>query len=341
MSAVSQPTIALRALAREDLMEVVAIDAAIEGRPRRRYIERRLAAALREPAQHVQLAAVDADGLAGYMLARVLEGEFGRSERALRIELLGVRPEARHRGIAHRLFDALLGWAARHGVTELRTAAAWNDHRMLGWFDAMGFALAPVQVLELSVEGGAFHPEREDALSLEPGHGPGGEIDFGASAANDFERLGRERAHVRSMTRADVAEIARIDRGITGRERGDYIASRFAEAIDDAGVRVSLVAQMDGAVVGYLMARADLGDFGRAEPVALIDTLGVEPEYAERGVGRALTTQLFANLVALRVERVETVVGAMDLELLGFFASLGFAPSQRLAFVRRLTEIGA
>jgi predicted N-acetyltransferase YhbS len=226
-------------------------------------------------------------------------------------------------------------------VTELRTAAAWNDHRMLGWFDAMGFALAPVQVLELSVEGGAFHPEREDALSLEPGHGPGGEIDFGASAANDFERLGRERAHVRSMTRADVAEIARIDRGTTGRERGDYIASRFAEAIDDAGVRVSLVAQMDGAVVGYLMARADLGDFGRTEPVALIDTLGVEPEYAERGVGRALATQLFANLVALRVERVETVVGAMDLELLGFFASLGFAPSQRLAFVRRLTEIGA
>jgi ribosomal protein S18 acetylase RimI-like enzyme len=338
MSAVSQSTIAVRALAREDLPQVVALDAAIEGRPRRRYVERRLAAALREPGQHAQLAALDGDGLAGYMLARVLEGEFGRSERALRIELLGVRPDARHRGIARRLFDALLGWAARHGVAELRTGAAWNDHRVLGWFDAMGFSLAPAQVLELSVEGGAFRPEREDALSLEPG--PGGEIDFGASAANDFERLGRERAEVRSMTRADVSEVARIDRGITGRERGDYIASRFAEAIDDAGVRVSLAAHMDGAVVGYLMARADLGDFGRAEPVAVIDTLGVEPEYAERGVGRALATQLFANLAALRVERVETVVGATDLELLGFFASLGFAPSQRLAFVRYLGEAG-
>ena len=340
MSAVDQPTITVRALARDDLMQVVAIDAAIEGRSRRRYIERRLAAALRDPGQHAQFAAVDADGLAGYMLARVLEGEFGRSERALRLELLGVRPDARHRGTAGRLFDALLGWAARHGVAELRTGAAWNDHRVLGWLDAMGFSLAPAQVLALSVEGEVFHPEREDALSLEPGHGPGGEIDFGTSEANDFERLGRERAHVRSMTRADVSEIARIDRGITGRDRGDYIASRLAEAIDDAGVRVSLAAHMHGAVVGYLMARADLGDFGRAEPVAVIDTLGVEPEYAERGVGRALATQLFANLAALRVERVETVVGATDLELLGFFTSLGFAPSQRLAFVRRITEAG-
>ena len=340
MSAVDQPTITVRALTRDDLMQVVAIDAAIEGRSRRRYIERRLAAALRDPGQHAQFAAVDADGLAGYMLARVLEGEFGRSERALRLELLGVGPDARHRGTAGRLFDALLGWAARHGVTELRTGAAWNDHRVLGWLDAMGFSLAPAQVLALSIEGGVFHPEREDALSLEPGHGPGGEIDFGTSEANDFERLGRERAHVRSMTRADVSEIARIDRGITGRDRGDYIASRLAEAIDDAGVRVSLAAHMHGAVVGYLMARADLGDFGRAEPVAVIDTLGVEPEYAERGVGRALATQLFANLAALRVERVETVVGATDLELLGFFTSLGFTPSQRLAFVRRITEAG-
>ena len=82
MSAVTPATTTVRALAREDLMEVVAIDAAIEARPRRRYIERRLSAALREPALHAQLAAVDADGLAGYILARVLEGEFGRSERA-------------------------------------------------------------------------------------------------------------------------------------------------------------------------------------------------------------------------------------------------------------------
>jgi len=68
----------------------------------------------------------------------------------------------------------------------------------------------------------------------------------------------------------------------------------------------------------------------------VIDTLGVDRDYARRGVGRALLSQLFANLGALRVERVETVVPARDLALLGFLYAVGFAPSQRLPFVRRL-----
>jgi hypothetical protein len=46
-------------------------------------------------------------------------------------------------------------------------------------------------------------------------------------------------------------------------------------------------------------------------------------------------SQLSANLSALRVERMETVVKTADLALLGFFQSAGFTPSQRLSFVRR------
>ncbi|MFN3565426.1 MAG: GNAT family N-acetyltransferase, partial [Burkholderiaceae bacterium] len=99
---------------------------------------------------------------------------------------------------------------------------------------------------------------------------------------------------------------------------------------------VSLVARLDDAVVGYLMARTDLGDYGRTEPVAVIDTIGVDPEYARHGVGHALLSQLFTNLAALRVERVETVAAPSDLALLGFLYGCGFAPSQRLAFVRAI-----
>ena len=83
-------------------------------------------------------------------------------------------------------------------------------------------------------------------------------------------------------------------------------------------------------------ARADLGDFGRTEPVAIIDTLGVDPSYAHLGVGHALLSQLFLNLGALHIERVETVVDRKAFELLGFFYDVGFAPGQRLAFVKKL-----
>ena len=55
----------------------------------------------------------------------------------------------------------------------------------------------------------------------------------------------------------------RIDRENTGRDRREYLTARRAEAEQDRSIRVSLAAHCDGTVVGYLMARADLGDFGR------------------------------------------------------------------------------
>jgi L-amino acid N-acyltransferase YncA len=70
--------------------------------------------------------------------------------------------------------------------------------------------------------------------------------------------------------------------------------------------------------------------------VAVVDTIGVDPEYAHRGFGKVLLAQLLANLTALQVEHVETVVKTANLALLGFFQSAGFKPSQRLPFVRRL-----
>ena len=334
------PSLTIRALARGDLDAVVAIDAAIEGRSRRAYIERRLAAALREPALHAQFAACSGDRIDGYVLARVLEGEFGRTEPGLRLEMVAVRADARGQGVGTRLFEALSQWAGRHGVGDLRTAATWRDAGMLRWMDAMGFELAPNVVLGRKVGDVPAAQEDPDAIVLPEGQGPGNEIDFGAPEANDFERIGRGQADVRAMAPDDLREIVRIDRGITGRDRAAYIGGRLNEAMDDSAIRVSLAAKIDGAVVGFLMARADLGDFGRTEPVAIIDTLGVDPGYAGRGVGHALIAQLFANLGALRVECAETVVEATNVELLRFFYSVGFEPTQRLTFVRRLGKPG-
>ncbi|HEX7437766.1 MAG TPA: GNAT family N-acetyltransferase, partial [Caldimonas sp.] len=312
MEAIATEHLAVRALTPDDLAQVVAIDAAIEGRSRRAYVERRLAAALRDPALHAQFAAIDDKGLAGHILARVLEGEFGRGGRSLRLELVGVRPDTRGHGVGTHLFDALAQWARRHAIQDLRTSAAWNDFAMLQWLDGMGFRLAPNCIVDCAVDGGAYLPERDDAIALPVGDGPGHEISFSATGGNDFERLARDTADVHSMTPADLGDIVRIDRDITGRDRSEYIRAKLAEAMDDSSLRVSLAARRDGTNVGYLMARVDRGDFGRTEPVVVIDTLGVDPEYARRGVGRALLSQLFANLGALRVERVETVVAQRD-----------------------------
>jgi len=324
----------VRALAPADLSGVVAIDAAIEGRSRRGYIERRLEAARREPVLHAQFAAVDERGIVGYLLARVLEGEFGRADRSLRIELVGVRADRRDRGIGTRLFDALSNWSVRHAIGAMQTQASWRDHRMLGWLDRRGFSLAPAQVLECIVDTDKWSLERDDAMGAAYADGTAPEIDFGRHDANDFERAGRGGADVRSMTGTDLDDIVAIDRRVSGRDRRDYLRSRLEEALDDSTLRVSLVAHRDGGPAGFLMARADHGDFGRTEPVAVLDTIGVDPAQGRQGVARALLTQLFANLAALCIERVETVVTPADHALAAFLHATGFKSSQRLAFVR-------
>jgi len=328
--------ISIRPLARLDLDAVVAIDAAIEGRPRRAYFERRLRAALNEPALHSQFAASDDRGLAGYILARVLEGEFGESERALRLEVVGARADLLGHGVGSRLIEALGTWGRRHGITRIGTVAAWNDHRMVAWLDRQGFALARNHVVDCAVHGGAYAPARDDVVSLPIGAGPAHEVAYDGGEGNDFERLARDNADVRAMRPEDLADIARIDRDITGRNREEYVRHKLNETMVDSAIRVSLTASVDGIVAGYLMARVDLGDFGRTDPTAIIDTIGVDPGYAHRGVGHALLSQLFVNLGALRIERVETIVAPRDLGLLGFLYDTGFAPAQRLAFTRQL-----
>lgn len=326
---------AIRPLAREDLGAVVAIDASIKGRSRRSYFGRRLQAAIAAPTLHAQFAAIDASGLAGYILARVLEGEFGHSEPALRIEVVGVRAGARGKGIGENLHETLAGWARRHGVYELRTQAVWKDHAMLRWLDAMGYHIAPNHIVDCPVEGGAYMPQRDDALG-DPSRGPAHELVFDGASGNDFERLARDLSDVRAMQPQDIPAISRIDRHITGRDRTRYVKRKLAETMSDSAIRVSLTARVDDAVVGYLMARVDLGDFGRTDPTAVLDTIGVDPAYEHRGVGHAMLSQLIVNLGALRIDRIETVVAPRDLRLLGFLYDVGFTPSQRIAFSRHV-----
>jgi ribosomal protein S18 acetylase RimI-like enzyme len=247
--------------------------------------------------------------------------------------------------VGRTLFEGLAAWAARHGVADLRTQATWNAHRMLAWLDASGFSLAPSQVVERTIPIGGETTEADPADALPAALVQAAEVsamasareaDYSGAQSNDFERLARDSADIRSLSAADLPDIARIDRGLTGRDRRAYIERKLGETLRDSALRVSLGAWLDGVLVGFAMARADFGDFGRPEPAAVLDTIGVDPEYAHRGVGHALLSQLFFNLAALRIERIETQAAPQDLALLGFLYDVGFSPSQRLAFERRI-----
>jgi ribosomal protein S18 acetylase RimI-like enzyme len=160
------------------------------------------------------------------------------------------------------------------------------------------------------------------------------ELDFSHATSDDFESLARDRIPVRSMRAGDLDAIVAIDRRLTGRDRRDDLAQMLDEALNHSDVRVSLVAELEGLIVGFVMARVDLGAFGEVAPVGVLDTVGVDPGFSGRGVGRALVSQLALNLGALRVERMRSVIAWNDAALIGFVDAMGFAPAPRLALAR-------
>jgi len=164
------------------------------------------------------------------------------------------------------------------------------------------------------------------------------ELDFSAPAGDDTDALSRDRVTVRSLHADDLPALLAIDQAITHDEaRAEYLTRQFNEAIDHAGIRVSLVAEGEGGEpVGFMMARVDFGEFGRTEPEAVIDTLGVDPLYGHAGVGSALMSQLLVNLRTLRVDTVRTGVRWNDYPLLHFLEACGFRPSQHLALRKRI-----
>jgi ribosomal protein S18 acetylase RimI-like enzyme len=169
-------------------------------------------------------------------------------------------------------------------------------------------------------------------LTLPQHPGEAAEINYGGASAPDFGPLARDRIPVRTMVGGDLHALVTIDRRITGRDRRVYFERKLAEALHESDVRVSLVAERDGGVVGFMMARVDLGEFGRVEPTAVMDTIGVDPDYRDFGIGRALLSQLLINLMTLRVENIRTEIDWRERDLLAFLDRCGFRPSQQLCF---------
>lgn len=323
-----------RPLAARDLDAVVAADATLGGGSRRAYFERRLGAAQQDPERHLQFAVDDGGALAGFMLGRVLEGEFGRSEPELRLEAFGVAASAQHKGLGAALGTAFETEARRRGLAAIRTAAGWREHALLRFLDRAGYSLSQSHVLDCSLANLESGPAGENPLAT--GRAPADPNDYGTPGPGAAESLARDGIEVGLLNEGDLEGLARVDRRHTGRDRRGYLCRTVREALADSAIRISLAARMDGGVAGYLMARVDYGDFGRAEPAAVIDTVGVDPLRARQGIGRALLSQLFVNLRGLRVERAETVVAPGNLDLLGFFYAAGMRPAERLSFVKAL-----
>ena len=135
---------------------------------------------------------------------------------------------------------------------------------------------------------------------------------------------------VRQLQPADLHRLIRMDEAITGRVSSEWFDCRLKLAMKDTDIRISLGAEKDGLLVGALMGAVHFGEFGVLEPVAVLDTVLVDPEFARGGIATEMFAQFIETLRALRIARVRTEVDWNDTDLVSFFGKIGFSPVARL-----------
>ena len=140
---------------------------------------------------------------------------------------------------------------------------------------------------------------------------------------------------LRSLSEVDMGDIVRIVEKTRGAYQPDLWEDRVAYYLrrDPEG---SVVAEADGRVVGFMLGDVRAGEFGIEEPSGWIEVIGVDPDFAGRGVGRALADEMLARYRGRGVGCVRTMVDSAMPEVEAFFARLGFTLDSLRPFVKRI-----
>ncbi len=307
--------ISIRSLYPEDLDQVSGIESSLAGKQRREFMEKRLAVASVVPDSFITCAALHGERLTGYGFARILEGEFGEKSVMAVLDTIGVDPDYQGKGIGMMILSGIERRMMNKNISTIQTEVSWPNNSLVKFFASNGFVLASGQIIERDTS----------LLNLTTGE-----------AAKMDDKPSRNQVVVRPLKGEDIAAIDRIDMKLTGLDRSAYFATKFREMLDESGIRVSMVSEVDGIVTGFVMARVDYGEFGEIAKSAVIDTIGVHPVHAGSGVGQALLSQLLIDLSGLQVESVRTKVDYENYHLRNFLSRRGFRPSQRLLLAKKI-----
>ena len=146
-----------------------------------------------------------------------------------------------------------------------------------------------------------------------------------------FQAFDLAQVQIRPMREEDLEEIINIDTMYLVSPRPDYYKEKLAAATKGAGINVSLVADVDGTLVGFIMGQLYTGEFGIPETTANLDTIGVHPYAVGKGVAAKLSQQFSVQMAKLGVTTIHTLVDWNNKNLMLFFHRLGFVPSNRLS----------
>lgn len=131
---------------------------------------------------------------------------------------------------------------------------------------------------------------------------------------------------IRSLAKADLAAIVRLDALHTGQSKPAYWKQVFQDfAGSRAGrTRIGLVASRGGTLAGFVLADVRAFEFG-SEPCGWILEIGVDPAFLRQGIASALLSEASRRLRRAGVTTIRTMVRRNDVPFLTFFRTNGFS----------------
>jgi ribosomal protein S18 acetylase RimI-like enzyme len=132
-----------------------------------------------------------------------------------------------------------------------------------------------------------------------------------------------EDVKIRALRKEDLGAIVEIDAKVLGENRKDYW-ERKLKLMNDKSSQVSLVAEVEGKVLGFILGDISGWEFGVPDTIGWIDTIGIDPAYQKEGLATALAHELIKRLKAIGVRTIYTLVSWSDWDLLQFFHAMGF-----------------
>jgi GNAT superfamily N-acetyltransferase len=138
---------------------------------------------------------------------------------------------------------------------------------------------------------------------------------------------------IRALTLGDTDAILAIDAAVTKQpmKTGDNDLWRLI-----AETTTCFGAELDGKLVGFVLADIRPWEFGRRAHVGWIIALGVRPEAQGKGLGKMLGDRVLEQFQRLGVTHIQTIVSPETAELKPYFEALGFKESPARVLVRDL-----
>jgi len=142
---------------------------------------------------------------------------------------------------------------------------------------------------------------------------------------------------IRLMQVADFDAVVGIDAKVLKTSRPEYYELKFEKLFTSREyLPTSLVAERsDGTVVGFVMGELYMGEYGIAREGATLDTIGVDPDCQQKGIGEQLMNEFMDHLEDLGVRKVNTLVDRNDAKLMRFFSTNRFSPSKTIINLER------